>query len=103
MSEELFKCISSKEKDNSVSNSFDSLVNNINFDYDTAAHSPINYEPFKSATSIYKSSIVLDRQSKTSASKNEEADDEDGNNKEYTYTEDNSVKGSIPSECEENV
>ena len=32
-----------------------------------------------------------------------EADDEDGNKTKSTYTEDNSEKGSIPSECEENV
>ena len=38
----------------------------------------------KSATSISKSSILLDRQIKTSASKNVEADDEDGNKNEST-------------------
>ena len=76
VSEELFKCLSSKEKAYSVSNS---LVKNINFDNDTAEHSSINYEPDKSATSISKSSIILDRQRKTTASKNVEADDEDEN------------------------
>ena len=78
MSEELFKCLSSKEKSNRVYNSSNSLVNNINFDNDTTEHPSINHEPDKSATNISKSSIVLDRQSKTSGSKNVEADDEDG-------------------------
>ena len=63
---------------------------------DTADHSSINYEPDKS-------SMVHFRQSETTASKNVDADDEDGNKNESTYTEDNSEKGSIPSEHEENV
>ena len=70
--------LSFKEKSYSVSNSLNSLVNNINFDNDTAEHSSINYEPDKNATNIYKSSIILDRQIETNCSKNVEADDEEG-------------------------
>ena len=83
VNEELLKCLSSKEKDNSVSNSLNSLVNNIIFYNDTTDHSSINYEPDKSATSISKCSI------QTTASKNVESDDEDGNKNESTYTEEN--------------
>ena len=100
VSEDLFKCLSSKEKAKSVSNSSNSRVNNINFDN---VHSSINCEPDKNTKRISKSSIVLDRQSKTTDSKHLEADDEDGNKNESTYTEDNSKKGSFPSEHEENV
>ena len=55
LSKELFKLFIFKEKANSASNSPNSIVNNLNFDNDSAGHLSINYEPDKSTTTIHKS------------------------------------------------